>query len=367
MSGRRTRQEKMFDAMLHGPGLVELSGASQSYEPPVWCNLPLEGENSAICFGDTGAGARDFFMVDSFPNDTDGLGAVNSSHLSQPVNLLQDGHMTAAEHNQQHYGGVEQYDDTNYADSGQTDAQEYHRYEDNPHADGGVHFHDTGHAIDINHEDHHGMATSKDAKVHTAGDLVSQETRFDWWDTSAATSVSSDQQLANPICMHGVAEPVRKGGCTAQATTSRASPSHLVSACHAVSLAVLQGVARGDLKNVRRDAVQNASSVTPVGGLLVHEYFMRDEGARDDSNAKAKIKEYEEVLEQFESAEAKAQGTGILSTLPSLDDQQVPELPWRPIEKIEGLDDQQVPELPWRPIGGVDGPSMTASARIYSW
>lgn len=54
---RRTRQEKMFDAMLYGPCLVELSGASQSYELPVWCNLPLEGENSAICFGDTGAGA----------------------------------------------------------------------------------------------------------------------------------------------------------------------------------------------------------------------------------------------------------------------------------------------------------------------
>ena len=52
---------------------------------------------------------------------------------------------------------------------------------------------------------------------------------------------------------------------------SKASSAHLVLASHAITLATLQGVSKGDMTHVREDAVKNAASVTPVGAFIVQQ------------------------------------------------------------------------------------------------
>ena len=52
---------------------------------------------------------------------------------------------------------------------------------------------------------------------------------------------------------------------------ARATPEHLMLASHAITLAVLQGVFKGDMAHVGHDAVENAQSMTEVGGLIVHK------------------------------------------------------------------------------------------------
>ena len=55
---------------------------------------------------------------------------------------------------------------------------------------------------------------------------------------------------------------------------SRATPAHLVLASHAVALAAVQGVCKGDMTGVKDEAVVNAQSVTPVGAFIVQELLL---------------------------------------------------------------------------------------------
>ena len=95
--------------------------------------------------------------------------------------------------------------------------------------------------------------------------------------SSPAKSVPSEPALAAPAC---VVAP--SPGHKVNEAPCRPSPSHLFLAGNAVTLAALQGVARGDLKDVRKDAVANASSVTTVGAFILREYLMSDAAMQDD-------------------------------------------------------------------------------------
>jgi len=55
--------------------------------------------------------------------------------------------------------------------------------------------------------------------------------------------------------------------------TVRATPAHLALASHAIILAVVQGVSKGDMTDVARDAVKNAKSVSPVSAFVLRKFL----------------------------------------------------------------------------------------------
>jgi len=61
-----------------------------------------------------------------------------------------------------------------------------------------------------------------------------------------------------------VLEPAMCGACVVRAT-----PAHLVFASHAITLAAIQGMSRGDMARIGDDAVKNSESVTPLGAVIV--------------------------------------------------------------------------------------------------
>eukprot|EP00961_Rhodomonas_salina_P195542 2639908-Rhodomonas_salina.3 len=50
---------------------------------------------------------------------------------------------------------------------------------------------------------------------------------------------------------------------------------HFLLAAHACTLAGLQAVYKGDLKDFKEDAIANADAVTPVGGMLLRDYVLQ--------------------------------------------------------------------------------------------
>ena len=47
-------------------------------------------------------------------------------------------------------------------------------------------------------------------------------------------------------------------------------------ASHAVALAAVQGVCKGDMAGVKDETVANAQSVTPVGAFMVQEFLLNE-------------------------------------------------------------------------------------------
>ena len=73
-----------------------------------------------------------------------------------------------------------------------------------------------------------------------------------------------------PSASH-LAHNVTVNTCNTQ-VPCKASPSHLVLAGHALTLATLQGAAKGDYSTFESDAAANAKAVTPVGAELLRTY-----------------------------------------------------------------------------------------------
>eukprot|EP00961_Rhodomonas_salina_P044376 596143-Rhodomonas_salina.2 len=49
--------------------------------------------------------------------------------------------------------------------------------------------------------------------------------------------------------------------------------SHFYLAAHSFTLAAIQGVLKGDLRDVTKDALANAETVTPVGAHFMREHI----------------------------------------------------------------------------------------------
>mmetsp|Transcript_21135 Transcript_21135/g.42649 ORF Transcript_21135/g.42649 Transcript_21135/m.42649 type:complete len:333 (+) Transcript_21135:59-1057(+) len=62
-----------------------------------------------------------------------------------------------------------------------------------------------------------------------------------------------------------------------KAASVRASPAHLLLPAHALLLATIQGVAKGDMSKVSNDAVTNAAAVTPVGSHYLRQLTGTDQ------------------------------------------------------------------------------------------
>mmetsp|Transcript_58866 Transcript_58866/g.138405 ORF Transcript_58866/g.138405 Transcript_58866/m.138405 type:complete len:317 (+) Transcript_58866:61-1011(+) len=94
---------------------------------------------------------------------------------------------------------------------------------------------------------------------------------LDWTKTGMAASSPSMLTGAQPSM--ALAVPVAAPTPAPSSPTSsseqkplRASPAHLLLPAHAFLLAAIQGLAKGDLSELSKDAVANTKAVTPVGG-----------------------------------------------------------------------------------------------------
>ena len=223
----------------------------------------------------------------------------------------------------------------------------------------GVHYHDPVHHIDIdiNHADHHGIA-AHDTDTHEGnigfrpdashdhadvththeGNIgvrpdASHESGHDHADAShehaagaadaaadhapttadrmdpfpmGSAMVSPKAALAPPVCASAdgpVAQSVanREARCKA----SRASPAHLVLATHAITLATMQGISKGDMTDLGDDAVLNAQSVTPVGAFIVRELLKEKERVcMEEARAEAEAQQEPVVAAQAEIEQA---------------------------------------------------------------
>jgi len=83
----------------------------------------------------------------------------------------------------------------------------------------------------------------------------------------------------------------------ARCKASRASPAHLVLATHAITLATMQGISKGDMTDLGQDAVLNAQSVTPVGAFIVHELLKENERVCTSDTHSTTPKPTERVVE----------------------------------------------------------------------
>ena len=63
--------------------------------------------------------------------------------------------------------------------------------------------------------------------------------------------------------------------CVTSSRTVRATPAHLALSLHAITLAVVQGVSKGDMTDVARDTVKNANlkSVSLVSAFIVRKFL----------------------------------------------------------------------------------------------
>jgi hypothetical protein len=55
-----------------------------------------------------------------------------------------------------------------------------------------------------------------------------------------------------------------------------ANPGHFLLSCHALTMAAVQGVLKGDFKDFSKDATANAESVTPYGGFLLRNHVFAE-------------------------------------------------------------------------------------------
>jgi len=83
-----------------------------------------------------------------------------------------------------------------------------------------------------------------------------------WYANGSDISLQPSQALA--LTVAGAEVP--KG-----TSVSTATPGHFVLASHALTLAAVQGVIKGDFSKFKEDAVKNAEAMTPVGGFVVRQ------------------------------------------------------------------------------------------------
>mmetsp|Transcript_49736 Transcript_49736/g.99853 ORF Transcript_49736/g.99853 Transcript_49736/m.99853 type:complete len:112 (-) Transcript_49736:207-542(-) len=76
-----------------------------------------------------------------------------------------------------------------------------------------------------------------------------------WYANGGGAEMSASKALAAPLASAEVKEP----------TVTKAGPGHILLSAHAFTLAVVQGVLKGDLQNVKEDTLANAEAITPVG------------------------------------------------------------------------------------------------------
>jgi len=86
-----------------------------------------------------------------------------------------------------------------------------------------------------------------------------------WYADAPAQGMTQSKALAAPVA------PVE---AKAEPTVVKAGPAHFLLSAHAFTLAVVQGVIKGDLKDVTKDALANAEAITPVGSHYIREHVM---------------------------------------------------------------------------------------------
>jgi len=90
------------------------------------------------------------------------------------------------------------------------------------------------------------------------------------------SSTGSEQQLAQLPPSWAPARGSSSHPC-------KASPAHVLLAGHALTLAAIQGAAKGHLRGFKEDAVANAEAVTPLGALVLRQHVLNNEVARGDA------------------------------------------------------------------------------------
>jgi len=85
-----------------------------------------------------------------------------------------------------------------------------------------------------------------------------------WYANGHGAGMAPTQALALPLAAADCAVEAEKTVC-------KASPGHLVMACHSFSLAAIQGVFKGDFESFKADALDNAQAMTPLGALVVRK------------------------------------------------------------------------------------------------
>jgi hypothetical protein len=186
-------------------------------------------------------------------------------------------------------------------------------YADNIRATYGEHLGGHGHQNEVNvphgysnyggaHSDHSGHVEGQPTHEHEPVDHVhvvnghveSGDTQVDHDHGAELTSEENNganlpptgYELAGcmPIyCYNDEAQPatMKARTLTTKTTTVRASPAHLVLSMHALTLAIVDCVLKGEMKNVREDAVKNAGSVTPLGAFILREHLLSDTGKEE--------------------------------------------------------------------------------------
>jgi len=89
-----------------------------------------------------------------------------------------------------------------------------------------------------------------------------------WYANGDGVVMKTSQALA--------AVPIAGANIEAKKSVANATPGHIMMATHAVTLAAIQGVIRGDFikgdfSQFQKNAVKNAESVTPVGAFMIRK------------------------------------------------------------------------------------------------
>jgi len=102
---------------------------------------------------------------------------------------------------------------------------------------------------------------------HTAS-IPPPQTWYNAWEVGVANGASNG---SGP--QHQIAAPIAEANAGGQQKAVRGTPGHFLLTVHALGLAAVQGVLKGDFSNFEKDAAANASSVSELSGFVVANHI----------------------------------------------------------------------------------------------